>query len=519
MGCLCRSLSAGLAGGLILSNSLRPIAAAVAYLLVWCSLGAAQPAGGTAVPQAAAPPAAAATPPPSATRIEESKPSVFYLPDKQGNLQPVLDFKYQDFEELYKLKNQLGRRDEPPRYSVQRMTATGTAGEEYAELSLQFQLLVRDDAWVRVPLRLDQGFFRGTVSYKGPGEQFVHYEGEGEGYVCWIRGKPDTQHEITLTMLVPLAVVGDETRLKLFTPRATASELKLTVPLAGAVGKVSEGATLLPAAAAKGGATEFTVAGLGGDFQLAWHKSNPRLAETPLVLEAAGSVLTRLDSHFVAAEATLSVRSYGAAFDRFTVRLPPGTALSPAGANGYVVTPVAADAKQPAKPSLVEVRLSKTTTGPVEVRLACRRDYDPVKDPSWCELAGFEVVGAARQWGLTAVTAGDDWQVLWGSSSDVRQTDQLPEPLRKEDMVAGFEYSTQPYSLSARLVPRKTPRQRGSEIRAAGRSRRGSPGREADVHGPRREDRGPGRGDTRLGAGRGRSGQSRGDRRRDAPWQ
>ena len=69
------------------------------------------------------------------------------------------------------------------------------------------------------------------------------------------------------------------------------------------------------------------------------------------------------------------------------------------GASGYVVTPIAADAKQPAKPSLVEVRLSKTTTGPVEVRLACRRDYDPVKDQSWCELAGFEVIGAARQWG------------------------------------------------------------------------------------------------------------------------
>ena len=69
----------------------------------------------------------------------------------------------------------------------------------------------------------------------------MHYEGEGEGYVWWVRGKPNTQHETTLTMLVPLAAVGDETRLKLFTPRATASELKLTVPLADAVGKVSEG--------------------------------------------------------------------------------------------------------------------------------------------------------------------------------------------------------------------------------------------------------------------------------------
>ncbi len=445
----------------MLSNSWRPLVAAFGHLLLGCSLVAAQPAGGAPTPQSEKPQAAAAAEKPRAeelpaARIEESKPSVYYLPDKDGNLQPVLDFKYQDFEELYKLKNQLGRRDEPPRYSVQRMTASGRAAEEYAELSLQFQVLVRDDGWVRVPLRLDQGLLRGLATSKGQGEQFVHYEGEGEGYVWWVRGKPDTQHATTLTMLVPLAAAGDETRLKLFTPRATASELKLTVPVADAIGKVSEGATLLPAVAAKSGSTEFDIVGLGGDFQLAWHKSHPQSAERPLVLEAAGTVLTRLDRRAISAEAALSVRSYGAPFDRFSVRLPPGMSLSPASASGYVLTPVEADAKQKAKPSLVEVRLSKATTGPVEVRLACHRDYDLTKDQSWCELAGFEVVGAARQWGVTAVTTGDDWQILWGSSSDVRQTDQLPESLRKQDLVAGYEYSSQPYSLTARLAPRKT---------------------------------------------------------------
>ncbi len=407
------------------------------------------------------PQAAAAVEKPSAeessvTRVEESRPAVYYLPDKQGNLQPVLDFKYQDFVELYKLKNQLGRRDEPPRYSVQRMTATGSAGEEYAELSIQFQILVRNDDWVRVPLRLNQGLLRGAAKYKGPGEQFVHYEGDDEGYVCWVHGKADSQHEIALTMLVPLVTVGDETRLKLFTPRATASELKLTTPMAGAVGKVSEGATLLPSAAVNSGATEFSVVGLGGDFQLAWSKSNPRIVLTPLVLEAAGTVLTRLDSRSISAEAVLSVRSHGAAFDRFTVRLPPGAELSAGNPNGYSVTLLEADAKEQGLQRSVVVQLPKKTAGPVEVRLACRRDYDPAKTQSWCELAGFEVVGASRQWGTIAVATAGDWQVLWGTSSDVRQTDQLPDSLRKEDVVAGFEYSTQPYSLTARLTPRKT---------------------------------------------------------------
>ena len=74
--------------------------------------------------------------------------------------------------ELYKLKNQLQQRNQPPRYSLQRMTATGTAKEEYAELNLRFQVLVRDDDWVRIPLRLNQGLLRGAVAYKGAGRAF-----------------------------------------------------------------------------------------------------------------------------------------------------------------------------------------------------------------------------------------------------------------------------------------------------------------------------------------------------------
>ncbi len=381
---------------------------------------------------------------------------MYYLPDKQGNLQPVLHFKYQDFVDLYKLKNQLEQRDQPPSYSIQRITVTGTAGAEHALLTIQIQVLVHDEDWVRIPLRLDQGVLRGVGQYRGAGEQFLHYEGEGQGYVCWVRGKPDSQHDLTLTMFVPLSIAGDETRLKLATPRALASELKLSVPMPDAVGTVSEGATLLPPAANNSGATEFDVVGLGGDFQLTWHKVNPRAVETPVVLEAAATVLARLDGHSITAEATLSVRSYGAPFERFSVRLPPEMELVAGNPNGYLITPLEASAAPSDRRRLVEVRFPKKTAGPVEVRLACRRDYDPVKSQAWSELAGFEVVGAARQWGTVAVAAGDEWQVLWGTSRGTRQIDQLPDALRKENVVAGFEYVAEPFSLPARLVPRKT---------------------------------------------------------------
>ena len=391
-------------------------------------------------------------------------PAIFYLPDKQGNLQPVLDFKYQDFVDLYRLKNQLDERDQPPRYSLQRMSVTGTAGPDRAELAVQLQVLVRGDDWVRVPLRLDQGLLRGEVRYRGPGEQSMQLESESEGYVCWIRGPANSQHELTLPLLVPLRAVGDESQLKLCLPRATASELKLTVPGRGIVAKVSDGATLLPPVERKqkGGkatdSTELIAIGPGGDFQLSWHKSGPNSTASPAVLESVGSLFVRLDGRSIASEATLTLRSYGAAFDRFVVRLPPGSELSAGtgSAPGYVITPV--DAKTPPAGSsrLVEVRWSKKTSGPVDVRLNCSRLYDPTTDQAWCELAGFEVIGAKRQWGSIAVAAGSEWQVLWGPNSDSHQVDQIPELLRHGDVVASFEYATPSFSLTARLAPRKS---------------------------------------------------------------
>ena len=301
-----------------LLNWLRLTAAAFCHLLVWCCLCTAQEVASPAAPEKTKAEAAAKS---TTGRVEEVRPSVYYLPDKQGNLQPVLDFKYQDFVELYKLKSQLERRDQPPRYSLQRMSARGTAGTDHADLTVQFQVSVREDGWVRIPLRLDQALLRGEVQYRGVGEQFVNFESDGEGYVCWIRGKADSLHEITLTILAPLATVGEETRLKLFAPRATISELKLTVPVAAAVAKVSDGSTLLPPVAGDK-STELTVVGLGGELQLNWHKPSPGVAEMPAVLEAVGTVLVRLDGSSIVSEATLSVRSYGAAFDRYAERVP-----------------------------------------------------------------------------------------------------------------------------------------------------------------------------------------------------
>ncbi len=378
------------------------------------------------------------------------------MPDKHGELQPVLDFKYQDFVDLYNLRNRLQRRDQPPKYSLQKIDVTGRAHAQYAELTIRIAVLLRGDDWIRIPLRLDEALLHGAAKYEGEGRQFLCYEADGDGYVCWLRGQADSEHKITLDVLVPLASAGPQTRLKLFVPRAAESQLSLSVPLAKAVGQVSEGTMLLSKQEVKDGTTDFSVVGLGGEFQLAWQKPGPPTIDAPLVIEASAAVHAKFDGRAIAANAVLQVRSRGAPFDHFVVRLPPGAELTPGNPTTYVVAPLNAGGKDGGRQRTVEIRLNKKTTGPVEVRLACRRDYDPAKSRSWCELAGFEVVGAVRQWGTIAVSTGSQWQLLWGPSSNVRPTEPLPDASQAEDVGAAFEYSAQPYSLSARLAPRRT---------------------------------------------------------------
>jgi len=396
-------------------------------------------------------------------RVEEVHPATYYLKDKQGNLQAVPNFTLEDFEELYKLKNHLGQGDPRPRYSLQQMLASGNVNAAgRVELNIQFRIMVREDQWTRIPLRLDEAVLSEAAQYQGPGEHFLSFEGEGAGYVAWIRGAAGQQHQMTLKMLVPLTLIGQETRLRLLAPRATESKLKLKVPYARAVARVSEGAALqTPSGDEK--ETELIVVPVSGDFELSWHPPDASPAKAA-ALEVFGSMATLLDGRGVATDATLSVRSYGESFDRFRVRLPPDTELVPGKAGGYTLNAIDADKTSSSlgRRRLVEVQLAKRTVGPVEVHLSTKRAAGQASTASanagdtWLELAGFEIPEAARQWGTIAVSVAGDSQVVWGTSRGVRQIDQVPDALRRSETSAGFEYFAQPASLMARLVPRRT---------------------------------------------------------------
>ena len=140
-------------------------------------------------------------------------------------------------------------------------------------------------------------------------------------------------------MLVPLTVAGQETRLRLLAPRATASELKLKVPYAKALARVSEGATLQ----SPGGDdqdTELTRCRPQRRFRTELAPARRCARQGRGIGGLWHDFAAHLDGRGVETDATFSVHSYGESFDRFRIRLPPDTELVPGNSSGYTLTAV-----------------------------------------------------------------------------------------------------------------------------------------------------------------------------------
>ena len=176
---------------------------------------------------------------------------------------------------------------------------------------------------------------------------------------------------------------------------------------------------------------------VGGDFELAWHASDSHVANVPLVLEATGQLLVRIDGRSVNTEARLAVRSFERAVrsvpDAAAARRQADPAESSLACRWCRSRPTTRNKPDDKAGRLIEVRLAEETVGPLDLRLVTERPYNVGQQDEMLELSGFEVPGAVRQWGHIAVQVVGDWQVIWGPQRNVRQIDELPDNLRREN--------------------------------------------------------------------------------------
>ncbi|MFV2069090.1 MAG: hypothetical protein ACC645_19150, partial [Pirellulales bacterium] len=394
----------------------------MATLLFLLSVSAGEPAS---------PPSDSDDPSGGSTPIDRpAGPDTYLLPDKEGKLQKVLGFRYEDFVEAFKVRNGVAETTRKPRYSLQRFVVTGRAGQTYAELHVEIGIVFDAEGPIGVPIGLGRALLRGPPTYDGTDTPLVHFDASAGAYVVWVQSTAEkVPQTLGLDVLVPLATAGDEQILRLAAPRATSSRLILRVEQPRARARVSEESVLVSTRDTKPG-TELTVAGLDGQFELGWQPDGRSPFEPSTVLEATGTILARLDGQRVITEATLTVRGFGGTFDRFVIGLPAGSQLLAISDPSYAVFPGTEKAPQEngeGSGELVEIRLDEATVGPVEIHCVVQQSFAAAAAApdgpapagltagSSFELSGFDVRGAVRQSGYLALDVIGDWYVRWGA--------------------------------------------------------------------------------------------------------
>ncbi|MGL6227026.1 MAG: hypothetical protein ACRC10_10445 [Thermoguttaceae bacterium] len=418
-------------------------------------------------------------------RFEESPLSVF-LTDKNGKLVAYIPgFSFEEFERIN--QQLLLQKEEEPLYSILKIDAIGQIVEQVARIHFQLEITTTDTPVVTIPLALKEGILlfpssdstdseslETAIDYKGEGRCDLGVHPESGDYLLILRNPSvsssvdkSLRHQLSFTLTFPVGLFGqEEQRLNLSFPNAVSSRLFLTVPTPNVTPTVAQGGILcsVQSVETEPVGTRFEVQGISKTLEISW-RQQPRIAQeekrTVLQVEDA-KIFVQMNNRETVFDATLPVRSVGEPLKRFQVRLPQGAHWVPnelglTFLSDYEVHELSQEENGAAQGTLLEIVAlgSPKQDTPLSVRLkAIRRDLTGPTN-NWSELAGFEVLGAERQFGSIEVDVPNDLRLNWEPVHSVREDDLADTPLR-DSVDMRFVFYAQPFSLKAKLVSPQT---------------------------------------------------------------
>lgn len=401
--------------------------------------------------------------------------------DDKGTPRPVVGMSYEDLTRAWRLLKGLDKPSNSPQFVRDRFQANGSVEADHAKLTITIDVTLLSGGLIEIPIGLANAILESRPEItrvnakpgaaKSAQEELITYDSKRGGFVAWLSGEVGEERRIVMSLLVPLSREAAQTLMRLNIPRAT--ESLMAIETAGQVSNVfaSEG-VLLDVEPNDLGGTRIRARGTIGDVQIGWQTPTPRTAKQQSVLSVAGQILTDIDGRSVRSIADLQVSSFGGLLESFRVRLPAGSTLIPgnpvpgsikgSGANSSIATPrisllsegstgnlARPDLKQP----VCLVKLPEKTAGPVSVRIVTEQSLLP--DDPLVDLAGFQVLGAVRQYGEMAIRVADDWRLQWGETSNGARriaVSSLPETLQQTGVTDAVRYYRQPWHLPVRVM-------------------------------------------------------------------
>lgn len=399
--------------------------------------GAPNAAPATAPAAVAAPPAA-----PTAAPSESVGLRIEYLPGPDGRLVPVPDGPtLQGYLEWF-LSQQQRSVPDSPEYGVSWVSLAGRADDERAVLEAVVRVQVlTDDEWVRIPLRFNEGILRDT-SHKGPGE--AQFEGlqRDAGYRCWLRGRGE--HELKLSISVPVRKAAPGRRLQLSIPEAAGGSLRLNVPVPAARLSVSAQPADRPdlkVGPAEGGESTIEIFGLADRVDLAWQML-PDLKQIKPVLQVKTAAIVELPGESVLLNpVTQRVQALQGSFSELAVRLPRGFEVRQLLVDGRESTD---RFKRAPDSEEVVIPLPEPTTGPVELRWILESEDDRRGDLT---IEGFDVRDARLHTGEIVVEPAEGLTVTQRDGRDVHRTSIASSAAGLSERATAYRFWKQPFTL------------------------------------------------------------------------
>jgi hypothetical protein len=397
---------------------------------------------------------------------------------------------YEDFVAAWKKSQQPAEPNRRPRYSIESIEIDGREEDGHAALDFTATVQLQKDGPIDVPMGLVGAIVHGQPTFgprnaaapkqtdrigdkreldaAGSSQDALINDPEHGGFVAQLDGRAGDRRTVALRLIVPLRRDGAEVTLQLGFPRALDARLEMDVESANPDASVSSG-TLLRQQPTDDGGTRLEAAGMAGPFRLSWRAGDNGRADLTTVLSAEGAVRVSIDGRSVRSDARLTVQSFGGRFERFRVRLPAGAQLLHSGPDELDLQKRAyrlsidekagsrvGDDSEDRQVVLVEMMEGQRPSATVE--LSTEQPIGIKGSSSSVALAGFEVLGAVRQFGDVALEVAEDWQARWDFGPNVRQVDprELESSLQHPGLTAAFQYDRQPWSLDVSIAGRRS---------------------------------------------------------------
>ncbi len=418
---------------------------------------------------------------PKSEGVQYVGPDTYILLDSSGKPQLMPGMAYEDFLAAWKNLNQPKELPARASYTIEKLNFDGDVVAQHAELTCEVTVAQVADGPIETPLGLVGSILKGEPRFEkiastdkedaaaaDQKSERLSYDPDNGGFVARFVGHSGDKWKLTLSLIIPLQHDGTETSLPLNCPNALTSQLTLNMDTdvsevhanSGFVTSQDNGI---------GGSRRIKLVGPTGMFRLTWQSSSQSSSAPASILNALGAIHVTIDGRGVRSDARLTVKSSGGAFDQFRVRLPVGTQLLQTrpdiarGQNAHYKVHVESEVATTSAPAtngdrqVAVVELPEKQQGPVVVELATQQSGGVDKPNQEVDLAGFEVLGAVRQYGDIALNVADDWQADWETGAFVRQVDpaEVDTTLQSSNPIAAFQYDRQPWSVHVKISPRQ----------------------------------------------------------------